>query len=109
MCEGLADGLAILSGLPFLEERSLATFDYARAGALVVAVAVGKSYTGIDPVLFDSVTVWPDADDPDALPKAREQGQTWANLGCRQTIEPGPAGWHRLRLNKWSRKPARWN
>ena len=95
VCEGLADGLAILAGLPFLDEKGTAAdaFRYARAGALLVAVTVGKAYKGIDPAPFDSITIWPDADEPDALPKAEEQGEKWANQGYSVAIKHLPAGY----------------
>lgn len=81
--EGLKDGLAVLAGLPYEEHAgsTAAAWRYARAGFVAVAVMAGKGYGGIDPVPFASVTLWPDADDPDALPAAREQGQHWRNTG----------------------------
>jgi len=95
VCEGLADGLALLAGLPFEERQGSAAraFAYARAGQIAVAVLAGKSYQGIDPAPWAAITLWPDADDADALPAARTQAQQWADQGHLIEIERLPAGY----------------
>lgn len=94
--EGLKDGLAVLAGLPYEEHTgsAAAAWRYARAGYVAVAVAGGRGYRGIDPGPFGSVTLWPDADDPDALPSARGQVQRWLDQGIGKiAIELLPAGY----------------
>ncbi|MCY3577060.1 MAG: hypothetical protein OXH53_07075 [bacterium] len=95
VCEGLADGLAVLAGLPFEERRGSAAraFAYARAGQIAVAVLAGKSYQGIDPAPWATITLWPDADDADALPAARAQAQQWADQGHLIEIARLPTGY----------------
>lgn len=95
VCEGLADGLALLAGLPYEERKGSAAqaFAYARAGQLAVAVLAGKSYQGIDPAPWAAITLWPDADDADALPAARAQAQQWADQGHHIEIERLPDGY----------------
>lgn len=93
--EGLADGLAVLAGLPY-EERTgsqAAAWRYARAGYVAVAVMAGQHYRGIEPARFASVTLWPDGDDPDAWETAREIAQQWHDRGLRNIgIERLPDG-----------------
>ena len=76
ICEGLADGLRILR--------------YADEPALV-AVCAGTGYGRIQPGHFDSITLWPDADEAGAK-SANAAGQRWADLGYNVTIKRLPAG-----------------
>lgn len=95
VCEGLADGLAILSGLPY-RERAAALgktgWEYARAGYVMAAVCAGTGYGGINPDLFDKVTLWPDADRA-GIEAARKTAQWWADLGRRVEIKLLPDGY----------------
>ena len=82
VCEGLKDGLALLAGLPLAESMGwTAAWRRQRAGFVAAAVTAGKGYAGIDPAPFASVTLWPDRDDPAALPAARDKAQRWRNAG----------------------------
>ncbi|MDE0200213.1 MAG: toprim domain-containing protein [Caldilineaceae bacterium] len=76
ICEGLADGLRILR--------------YATGPALV-AVCAGTSYARIEPGCFDSITLWPDADEP-GVKSAAKAAQRWADQGCRVSIKRLAAG-----------------
>ena len=76
VCEGLADGLRILR--------------YATGSALV-AVCAGTSYARIQPGYFDSITLWPDADEPGAK-SAGKAAQRWADQGYRVSIKRLAAG-----------------
>ena len=76
ICEGLADGLRILR--------------YATDPALV-AVCAGTSYARIQPGYFDTITLWPDADEPGAR-AANKIAQRWADQGYRVTIKRLVAG-----------------
>lgn len=76
ICEGLADGLRILR--------------YATDPALV-AVCAGTSYARIQPGYFDTITLWPDADEPGAR-AANKIAQRWADQGYRVTIKRLAAG-----------------
>lgn len=76
VCEGLADGLRILR--------------YATEPALV-AVCAGTSYARIEPGFFDTVTLWPDADEP-GIRAAGRVAQRWADLGYTVTIKRLAAG-----------------
>ena len=76
ICEGLADGLRILR--------------YATEPALV-AVCAGTSYARIEPGYFDSLTLWPDADEP-GVRSAAKAAQRWADQGYRVTIKRLAAG-----------------
>ena len=76
ICEGLADGLRILR--------------YADHPALV-AVCAGTGYGRILPGYFDSVTLWPDADEAGAK-SANAAAQRWADQGYDVTIKRLPAG-----------------
>lgn len=95
VCEGLADGLALLAGLPY-RERAAALgktgWEYARAGYVMVAVCAGTGYGRIDPNLFDKVTMWPDADQA-GIAAARKAAQWWADLGRRIEIKHLPDGY----------------
>lgn len=95
VCEGLADGLALLAGLPY-RERAAALgktgWEYARAGYIMVAVCAGTGYGRIDPDLFDKVTLWPDADQA-GITAARKAAQWWADLGRRVEIKRLPDGY----------------
>ena len=98
--EGLADGLAVLSGLPYEEQARqfgappMTGWQWAKAGFVAVAVCAGKSYRGVEPGWFGSVTLWPDGDDPKALSEAREQAQQWVNQGYHHIqIERLPDGY----------------
>ena len=75
ICEGLADGLRILR--------------YADEPALV-AVCAGTGYGRILPGYFDSITLWPDADEAGAK-SANAAAQRWANQGYNVTIKRLPA------------------
>ena len=77
ICEGLADGLRILR--------------YADDPALV-AVCAGTGYARIEPGYFDSITLWPDADEPGAK-AADKVAQRWADLGYDVTIKRLAAGY----------------
>ena len=76
ICEGLADGLRILR--------------YADEPALV-AVCAGSGYGRIQPGHFDSITLWPDADEAGAK-AANAAAQRWADRGYNVTIKRLPAG-----------------
>ena len=76
ICEGLADGLRILR--------------YATEPALV-AVCAGTSYARIQPGYFDTITLWPDADEPGAR-AANKTAQRWADQGYRVIIKRLAAG-----------------
>ena len=76
ICEGLADGLRILR--------------YADEPALV-AVCAGTGYAQIEPGYFDSITLWPDADEPGAK-AADKVAQRWADQGYNVTIKRLAAG-----------------
>ena len=76
VCEGLADGLRILR--------------YADEPALV-AVCAGTGYGSIQPGHFNSITLWPDADEAGAKP-AYEAARHWADLRYNVTIKKLPAG-----------------
>ena len=76
ICEGLADGLRILR--------------YAPDPALV-AVCAGTAYARIAPGYFNTITLWPDADEP-GVRAAEEAGQLWANQGYDIRIMRLPAG-----------------
>ena len=95
VCEGLKDGLAVLAGLPLAERMGwTAAWRRQRAGFVAAAVTAGKGYAGIDPAPFASVTLWPDRDDPEALPTARDKAQRWRNAGYdRVRIARLPAGY----------------
>ena len=71
ICEGLADGLRILR--------------YADDPALV-AVCAGTGYNRIEPGHFNSITLWPDADEAGARP-AYEAAHYWADLGYNVTVK----------------------
>ena len=76
ICEGLADGLRILR--------------YADKPTLV-AVCAGTGYGRIQPGHFDSITLWPDADEA-GTKSANEAAQRWADQGYDVTIKRLPAG-----------------
>ena len=76
ICEGLADGLRILR--------------YADEPALV-AVCAGTGYGRIQPSYFNSITLWPDADEAGAK-SANAAAQRWADQGYNVTIKRLPAG-----------------
>ena len=76
ICEGLADGLRILR--------------YADEPALV-AVCAGTGYGRILPGHFDSITLWPDADEAGAK-SANAAAQRWADQGYAVTIRRLAAG-----------------
>lgn len=76
LCEGLADGLRILR--------------YATGPALV-AVCAGTAYARVDPGGFDSITLWPDADEA-GVNAALTAGQRWADLGCTVSVKRLAAG-----------------
>ena len=76
ICEGLADGLRILR--------------YADEPALV-AVCAGTGYGRIQPGYFNSITLWPDADEAGAK-SANAAAQRWADQGYNVTIKRLPAG-----------------
>ena len=76
ICEGLADGLRILH--------------YAADPALV-AVCASTSYARIESGYFNSITLWPDADDPGTKP-ADKIAQRWADLGYDVIIKRLAAG-----------------
>ena len=76
LCEGLADGLRILR--------------YATGPALV-AVCAGTAYARVDPGGFDSITLWPDADEA-GVDAALTAGQRWADLGCHVSVKRLAAG-----------------
>ena len=76
ICEGLADGLRILR--------------YADDPALV-AVCAGTGYNRIEPGHFNSITLWPDADEAGAR-SASAAGQRWADQGYNVTVKKLPAG-----------------
>ena len=76
LCEGLADGLRILR--------------YATGPALV-AVCAGTAYARVDPGGFDSITLWPDADEA-GVDAALTAGQRWADLGCTVSVKRLAAG-----------------
>ena len=87
VCEGVKDGMAILAGLPFeaAAGSKQAAWRWARLDSIAVAVVAGKSYAGIDPGLFASVTLWPDGEQ-EAQENARQVAQRWADTGY-QNIE----------------------
>ena len=76
ICEGLADGLRILR--------------YADEPALV-AVCAGTGYSRIQPGHFNSITLWPDADEA-GVRSAQAAAQRWADLGYKVTIKKLPPG-----------------
>ena len=94
VCEGLADGLAILAGLPYEEMTGSAeaAWRYSRAGFVAVLVGAGKGLRGVDPGFFSSLCLWPDGDDPTALPAARERAQIWRDQGHAVSLERLPDG-----------------
>ena len=95
VCEGLADGLALLAGLPYRERAAAlgkTSWEYARAGYIMVAVCAGTGYGRINPDLFDKVTLWPDADQA-GITAARKAAQWWADLGRRVEIKLLPDGY----------------
>lgn len=104
--EGLADGLAVLAGLPYRERAEAlgkTGWEYARAGYVMVAVCAGTGgYKGIDPGLFDKVTLWPDADRA-GIAAARKMAQWWANLGRRIEIKLLPDGYDPAQYAKETR------
>ena len=71
LCEGLADGLRILR--------------YATGPALV-AVCAGTAYARVDPDGFDSITLWPDADEA-GVNAALTAGRRWADLGYHVSVK----------------------
>ena len=75
ICEGLADGLRILR--------------YADEPALV-AVCAGTGYGRIQPGHFETITLWPDADEAGA--RSAQATQRWADLGYKVSIKRLPAG-----------------
>ena len=96
VCEGLADGLALLAGLPYRERAAALDrtgWEYARAGYVMAAVCAGTGgYGGINPDLFGTVTLWPDADRA-GIAAARKAAQWWADLGRRVEIKHLPDGY----------------
>ena len=73
--KGLADGLRILR--------------YADEPALV-AVCAGTGYGRIQPGHFETITLWPDADEAGA--RSAQATQRWADLGYKVSIKRLPAG-----------------
>lgn len=76
LCESLADGLRILR--------------YATGPALV-SVCAGTAYARVDPGGFDSITLWPDADEA-GVNAALKAGRRWADLGCTVSVKRLAAG-----------------
>ena len=76
ICEGLADGLRILR---YADDPTL------------VAVCAGTGYGRIQPGHFDSITLWPDADEA-GTKSANKAAQRWADQGYDATIKRLPAG-----------------
>ena len=76
VCEGLADGLALLTALP--DDQ-------------IIAVCAGARYNHIEPGWFASVTLWPDGDQA-GLAAARNAAQPWIEQGYPITIKRLPEG-----------------